>query len=56
MDRIFCSYVLQQVATKNLCLKFLHLHLDIVPYLTSYVIVISSIVSLMRSPVQNLKS
>ena len=53
---MFCSIVLQQVAATNLCLKFHHLHLVIVPYLTSYVIFISPLVSLMRSHVQNLKS
>ena len=47
MDRMFCASVLQQVAANNLCLNFHHLHLIIVPYLTSYVIVISSLVFLM---------
>ena len=45
MDRTFCFSVLQQVAANNLCLNFL----VIVPYLTSYVIVISPLVSLMSA-------
>ena len=49
MDRMFCSSVLQQVAANNLCLDFHHLDLVIVPYLTSYVIVISPLVSLMSA-------
>ena len=49
MDRMFCSSVLQQVAANNLCLNFHHLHLVIVPYLTSNVIVISQLVSLMSA-------
>ena len=49
MDRMFCSSVLQQVAANNLCLNFHHLHLVIVSYLTSYVIVISPLVSLMSA-------
>ena len=49
MDRMFCSSVLQQVAANNLCLNFHHLHLVIVPYLTSYGIVISPLVSLMSA-------
>ena len=48
-DRMFCSSVLQQVAANNLCLNFNHLHLVIVPYLTSYVIVISPLVFLMSA-------
>ena len=49
MDRMFCSSVLQQEAANNLCLNFQHLHLVIVPYLTSNVIVISPLVSLMSA-------
>ena len=49
MDRRFCSSVPQQVAANNLCLNFHHLHLVIVPYLTSYEIVISPLVSLMSA-------
>ena len=45
MDRMFCSSVLQQ----DLCLNFHHLHLVIVPYLTSFVIVISPLVFLMSA-------
>ena len=40
MDRMFCSSVLRQVAANDLCLNFHHMHLVIVPYLTSYRIVI----------------
>ena len=49
MDRMFCSSVLQQVAANNLYFNFHHLHLVIVSYLTSYVIVISPLVSLMSA-------
>ena len=37
------------IVANNLCLNFHHLHLVIIPYLTSNVIVISPLVSLMSA-------
>ena len=40
MDRMFCSRVVQEIVANNLCFKFHQVYLVIIPYLTSYMIVI----------------